>query len=224
MEDDGTLGAAATARLDGLLAAHPELAGTRPALIAAAGALLASWRAGGTLYLCGNGGSHADALHVAGELVKSFEGPRPLPPALRQAIEGGPYGLELAGALQAGLRAVTLGANGAVASAIANDIPLPQVGPAQELVALGRAGDVLVAISTSGESRSTVLAAAVARALGMTTVALVGRGRREAAGGELAGLADVAVVAPAVATAEVQGWHVRLYHCLCGMVEAELFA
>jgi D-sedoheptulose 7-phosphate isomerase len=213
----------ATERLDALLADHPQLAGTRSAMLAAADALTSCWRAGGTVYLAGNGGSHADALHIAGELVKSFEGPRPLPPALREALEAGPYGAELAGALHAGLRTVALGANGAVASAIANDIPLPHVGLAQELLALGRRGDVLVAISTSGESRSTVLAAAVARAVGITCVALVGLGRRSLPGGELASLADISVVAPAVGTADVQGWHVRLYHCLCGMVEGSLF-
>lgn len=230
MTDDEAAAGGARACLEELLAAHPELEGTRAAMLAAAGALIGCWRAGGTLYLCGNGGSHADALHIAGELVKSFEGGRPLPPALAAALRAGPYGEELAAQLQAGLRAVTLGANGAVATAIANDIPLPAGAAAQELLALGRPGDVLLALSTSGASRSTLLAAAVARAVGMTTIALVGLGRTAGAGagagavgGELAGLADVAVVAPATRTADVQGWHVRLYHCLCGMVEAELF-
>jgi D-sedoheptulose 7-phosphate isomerase len=210
-------------RLDALLAGHPALEPAGPAMLAAADLLLTCWRAGGTLYLCGNGGSHADALHIAGELVKSFEGARPLPKDLEAALLAGPYGEELGGALHAGLRAVTLGANGAVASAIANDIPLAHVGLAQELVALGRPGDVLLALSTSGTSKSTLLAAAVARALAMKTIALVGNGAGVDGRTPLADLADLAVVAPAETTAEVQGWHVRMYHCLCGMVEDGLF-
>ena len=224
----GRLGAAARQELATLLDHDPGLGECAPAMLAAAAALVGCWRSGGTLYLCGNGGSHADALHVAGELVKSFERPRPLPPALRAAIEQLPHGHELASALHAGLPTVTLGANGAVATAIANDIALPGGGFAQELLALGRPGDVLLAISTSGTARNTVLASVVARALGMTTIALVGRGARpESTGGpareRLADLADVAIVAPASRTADVQAFHVRLYHCLCGMVELELF-
>jgi D-sedoheptulose 7-phosphate isomerase len=228
------LGAAARAELEALVADHPDLTTCAPAVLAAAAALVGSWRSGGTLYLCGNGGSHADSLHVAGELVKSFEGPRPLPPALREALAALPHGEELAAALHAGLPTVTLGANGAVATAIANDIALPGGGFAQELVALGRPGDVLLAISTSGTARNTVLATVVARAIGMATIALVGLGqaRPGPAGDGAAGsggrrrledLADVAIVAPASRTADVQAWHVRLYHCLCGMVEKELF-
>jgi D-sedoheptulose 7-phosphate isomerase len=210
-------------RLDALVASHPELEPAGPAMLAAAELLVGCWQSGGTLYLCGNGGSHADALHIAGELVKSFEGARPLPKELEGALLAGAYGEELSGALHAGLRAVTLGANGAVASAIANDIPLAHAGLAQELVALGRPGDVLVALSTSGTSKSTLLAASVARALGMKTIALVGQGSGRAGRTPLGDLADLAVVAPAVTTADVQGWHVRIYHCLCGMVEDELF-
>lgn len=195
----------------------------RDSLIAAAELLVECWRGGGSLFLCGNGGSHADALHIAGELVKSFERPRPLPAELVAALESssaGPRAAELLGALQAGLPAFTLGANGSVSSAIANDIATPHIGLAQELSALGRPGDVLWALSTSGASRSVLLAATAARALGITVIAFTGAPDPR---NELAPLADVAVCAPATATAEVQGWHVRMYHCLCGMVEAELF-
>jgi D-sedoheptulose 7-phosphate isomerase len=238
-EEDGEspeLVASSREELHKLVAAYPELRECVPAMMGSAAALVRCWRSGGTLYLCGNGGSHADALHVAGELVKSFERPRPLAPGLREALADLPHGDELAAALQAGLPTVTLGSNGAVATAIANDIALPGGGFAQELVALGRPGDVLLAISTSGTARNTVLATVVAKAIGMRTIALVGRGGEgpgaaRGAGGDvesggrrrLAGLADLAIVAPAFRTADVQAWHVRLYHCLCGMVEAEIF-
>ena len=229
--DDGPVRLSDLSRavLDALVESNPELAAIRSEMIEAAGDLVRCWRSGGTLYLCGNGGSHADALHIAGELVKSFERPRPLDEGLREALERSPspYGDELAGCLQAGLRTVTLGANGAVATAIANDMSPAGIGFAQELAALGRAGDVLLVLSTSGTSRSAILAAVAARALGMTVVALVGRAPvgapSDAAPTRLADFADVAIAAPAEHTAEVQGWHVRIYHCLCGMVEEELF-
>jgi D-sedoheptulose 7-phosphate isomerase len=191
-------------------------------LAVAAETVVGCFRSGGSLFLCGNGGSHADALHIAGELVKSFVGPRPLPAELSSALSGSesPYAEELKGGLQAGLPAFTLGANGSVSSAIANDIATPHIGLAQELSALGRPGDVLLALSTSGRSRSVLLAATAARAIGMKVIAFTGA---PAPANELAVLADVALAAPATATAEVQGWHVRMYHCLCGLIESELF-
>jgi D-sedoheptulose 7-phosphate isomerase len=182
--------------------------------------VVSCFRSGGSLFLCGNGGSHADALHIAGELVKSFVGPRPLPAERVSALSRSPYADELVGGLQAGLPAFTLGANGSVSSAIANDIATPHIGLAQELSALGRPGDVLLALSTSGRSRSVLLAATVAQALGMKVIAFTGA---PAPANELAVLADVALTAPATATAEVQSWHVRMYHCLCGLIESELF-
>ena len=222
MDTENGLGPAALAELDALLAAFPELVDCAPARSAAALALVRCWRGGGTLFLCGHGGSHADALHIAGELVKSFERPRPLQPALAAALRREPFGEELAGVLQAGLPAVVLGANASVASAISNDLGVPQAALAQELLALGRAGDALLAISTSGRSRNVLMAVSVARALRITTIALTGTGEAGRQP-ELAAAADVVVAAPASGTAAVQGWHVRLYHCLCGMVEAELF-
>jgi D-sedoheptulose 7-phosphate isomerase len=215
------LGDEAFGVLEQFVAAHPAAGdGVNDSLPAAAAMLVECWRSGGSLYLCGNGGSHADALHIAGELVKSFERPRPVDGSFAAAVAGSPHAADLMRGLQVGLPAVTLGANGSVASAIANDIDVPGIGLAQELSALGRPGDVLWALSTSGSSRSTVLAATVARAIGIRVIAFTGPA---GPANELATLADVNVAAPGSGTAEVQGWHVRLYHCLCGMVEAELF-
>jgi len=199
----------------------PELAGCMPGLTAAVTVVSGCFKAGGRLYLCGNGGSHADCLHIAGELVKSLAGPRPLPPARRQALltAGLPDSEQLAAGLQAGLAAMVLGANGAVASAIANDLGAELV-LAQELEAFGRPGDVLLAVSTSGESRNVVLAAQVARSLAIDVVAFTGLAGASSA---LGALAQVVVAAPVSATTEVQEVHSRLYHALCGAVEAELF-
>ncbi|HXY45880.1 MAG TPA: SIS domain-containing protein [Acidimicrobiales bacterium] len=206
---------------DALARRCPELEGCIGSLAVAADLVCRCFRAGGRLYLCGNGGSHADCLHIAAELVKSYGGPRPLQVGRREALlaAGMADSERLASSLQAGLPAIVLGANGAVAFAIANDLDAELVF-AQELEAFGRAGDVLLALSTSGESRNVVLAAEVACSLSIDVVAFAGAG---AAASTLGTLARVVVAAPASATNEVQELHSRLYHGLCGAVEADLF-
>lgn len=207
-------------------AVRKELLQRNPALEACEGGLVAAWRrivrafaCGGTLFTCGNGGSMADALHITGELAKSFHRKRPLPPALRARLGALEDGDELGEHLQQGLRSVTLGASLALSSAVLNDNPLPSAGLAQELLALGRPGDVLLALSTSGNARNVLQAARVAKAMGMDVIALTGEG-----GGKLAGLADIALRAPARGTPAVQELHVQLYHALCSMLEEQFFA
>jgi phosphoheptose isomerase len=181
--------------------------------------LVRCFRAGGTLFLCGNGGSMADALHISGELAKSFARRRPLPERLRARLISQPDGELLARNLEPGLRAVVLGINPSLASAVANDMPDRDVNLAQELLALARPGDVLMGISTSGNARNVAYAAQVARALGLTVIALTGE-----EGGRLAELADVAIRVPARRTERVQELHVQCYHVLCEMLEMEFFA
>ena len=212
------VGEAAQHVLDDLLASHPELEAIRIDLVRAYGELVRCFRTGGTLYLCGNGGSMADALHISGELLKSYAHPRPLPRALARDLASQPDGELLLRNLEGGLRAVVLGANIALASAVSNDRPDRDVGLAQELAALARPGDVLLAISTSGNARNVAYAVQVARACGATVVGLTGAG-----GGRLAGLADIAVRVPAERTDRIQELHVLCYHALCEMLEVALF-
>jgi phosphoheptose isomerase len=173
--------------------------------------LTLTFTSGGTLYLCGNGGSFADALHIAGELVKPFLRPRPLLAAHASRLA------ELAPHLHRGLRVVVLGNNPSLASAIDNDTPIRHLGFAQELYALARPGDALLAISTSGNAQPVLNAVRVARALGLAVVALTGQN-----GGKLAPLADAALLAPGVSTPAVQDLHTPIYHALCEMLEAWL--
>ena len=182
-------------------------------------ALSRCFRSGGTLFLCGNGGSMADALHISGELLKSYVRRRPLPERLQARLISQPDGELLARNLEPGLRVVVLGANPSLASAVANDMPDRDVNLAQELLALARPGDVLLGISTSGNARNVAYAAQVAHALGLTVIALTGE-----EGGRLGALADVAIRVPARRTDRVQELHVRCYHALCEMLEAEFFA
>ncbi len=198
---------------------HPALGAIAAEVARAYAAIAPSLDKGGTLYLCGNGGSFSDALHISGELLKSFARPRPLPDDLRSRLLAQSYGPELAEHLQAGLRAYVLGCNPALATAVANDIPLAGIGYAQELVALARAGDVLLGISTSGRARNVLLAVSTAKALGLTTIGLTGQKENP-----LSTLVDIPLRVPASETYRVQELHLMLYHQLCLMLEARFFA
>ena len=159
---------------------------------AAIEAITTALSAGRPLLVCGNGGSAADALHIAGELVGRFL-------ATRKAYN-----------------VVALPANPAIVTAWGNDHGFDTVF-ARQVEAHGSAGAVLLAISTSGNSPSIVKAAEQARSQAMTVVALTG-----AAGGALAAHADILIDAPSNATPMIQQIHVCLYHYLCQAVEARL--
>ncbi len=161
----------------------------------------------------------ADALHISGELDKAYKQRRPIPTAHRLRLINLPGGEELAASLQVGLRSVVLGNNPALASAVENDFSVPYLGYAQELYALGRAGDVFLGISTSGNAKNILYAVQTARLLNMTSIALTGE-----SGGLLSAQADIVLHAPAVETPSVQTWHIHIYHCLCEMLEAQIFS
>ncbi len=194
-------------------------AAAQQAIADATSRIVCSQQSGGTLFVGGNGGSFADALHIAGELAKSFERDRPLDEALRAKLAQLSGGNDLGDQLQRGVRVVALGANPALTSAIDNDVAMRHLGLAQELCALGRPGDVLLAISTSGRSRNILNACHVARALDIDVVALTGAGPNA-----LSELSNVAIHAAGAGTAEIQTAYVAAYHQLCREVEEGLFA
>lgn len=204
--------------IEQMLDRYPELKPCAPDLASTFAIITRVFERGGTFFICGNGGSQSDALHIAGELDKSFKHPRRLSEDLKQKFAGLPGGADLAEHLQQGLRTIPLGTNPALTSAIANDNPLPHIGLAQELFSLGRAGDVLLGISTSGSAQNVRYAATAAAALGMDVISLTGPG-----GGPLAEQATVAIRAPGSSTAEIQGYHIQLYHALCDMLEVHAF-
>ena len=202
-----------------LLAQHPELAPATHDLIAAYQSIASVQERGGCLYLCGNGGSMADALHISGEMLKSYTLPRPLDADLRARLaEAGPDGAMLGQVLEHGLRAMVLGLNHSLSSALENDVSTAGIGYAQELLAMAHPGDGLLGISTSGNARNVCYAAQVAHALGLIVLSLTGEN-----GGRLASLADIAIRAPAARTDRVQEIHIALYHCLCEMLEIHFF-
>ncbi len=175
------------------LAAAQALAGP---IARAVEAMAAALRAGGKVLACGNGGSAADAQHFAAELVNRFERERPP------------------------LAALSLAADSSNLTSIANDYGYEQVFEKQ-VRALGRRGDVLLAISTSGNSESVLRAMAAARELGIVTVALTGRGGGRM--GAALGSGDVHVCVPHERTMRIQEVHLLALHCLCDGIDSQLF-
>ncbi len=207
-----------------LLQNHPALTVCRDSIESARDLLIDTYRGGGKLLLCGNGGSAADCDHIAGELLKGFLSHRPLSEEdclnLADTLpegEADPDLYLLAGQLQGGLPAISLPSQTAAVTAVCNDTD-PSLIFAQLVWSLGQAGDTLICLSTSGNSRNVVLAAKAAMAKGLAVVALTGE--TESA---LSALADVTVQAPARETYRVQEYHLPVYHYLCAAVEAEMF-
>lgn len=204
--------------IQAMLIRRPDLHTCVEELIDAHKALAESFARGGTLFTCGNGGSWADALHIAAELCKSFERRRPLDENYAATLRNLPFGEELAEHLEAGLRAVPLGLNGALKTAVENDCPLRDIAFAQELNVLMRPGDVLLALSTSGKAVNCRMAMSVAHAKGGRTIAMTGPH-----GGPMAEFADIVIRAPGDSTKVIQEAHATLWHTLCCLVEIRFF-
>ena len=198
---------------------RPELEPLRPALLGASALIMETYRKGGKLLVCGNGGSCADGEHIVGELMKGFMQKRPLPDALRRRLEEafGAEGERIGRGLQGALPAISLGSQTSLLTAFANDAD-PQLAFAQQVLGYGRPGDLLVGLSTSGNSPNVCYALMTARALGLSTLVLTG-----GSGGRAAALADRALVAPDDRTFRVQEHHLAFYHLLCAAAESELF-
>ena len=196
---------------------YPSLVPVMP-VTAAIDEIISAFAGGGKLLVCGNGGSAADADHIVGELMKSFLlRRRPTKEELAALAAQGENGEYLAERLERGLPAISLCAHAALMTAVANDTAADTIF-AQQVMALGREGDVLLTLSTSGNSCSCVLAATAAKARGLTVIALTGAG-----GGRLGGIADVTVAVPEKETYKVQELHLPIYHALCAAVEARFF-
>ena len=201
---------------------HPALAPAAPAIDGALALLVTTFVSGGRLLLCGNGGSAADCDHIVGELAKGFLSLRPLTDTDRAAFatalpNNDPDLALLTAGLQGGLDAVSLPGQTALVSAFCNDVDASLV-YAQLTLALGKPGDLLWCLSTSGNSRNVVLAAKTARARGLKVLSLVG-GKPCA----LDPLSDCIIHVPATETYRIQEYHLPVYHYLCAALEARMF-
>lgn len=198
--------------LEELQSRYPQLGGCRDEIAKALDLLLTCYRNGGQVLVCGNGGSAADAEHIVGELLKKFKRHRDIDASVAAKLPP-----ELAAKLEGALPAVSLVSMCGILTAFANDVAW-ETAFAQQVYGLGRAGDVLIALSTSGNSSNCVNAALVARAKGLKVIALTGAG-----GGRLGAVADAAVAVPETETYKVQELHLPVYHALCASVEEALF-
>jgi D-sedoheptulose 7-phosphate isomerase len=202
-----------------LIRRHPLLEETREDILEAARAIVTCFRNDGKLLICGNGGSCADADHMVGELMKSFEKKRPLPEGLKKHLQSvdEELGNHMADHLQDAVPAISLCAHTSLITAISNDMEADLIF-AQQVVGLGNEGDVLLAITTSGNSQNVVNAAVTARAKGLTVIGLTGQ-----SGGRLKSYCDICLTVPALTTPEVQELHLPVYHTLCQLIEENLF-
>ncbi|MBQ9614733.1 MAG: SIS domain-containing protein, partial [Selenomonadaceae bacterium] len=177
------------------------------------------YHAGHKLITCGNGGSASDAEHIVGELMKGFLLPRKLDAGMQKKLEEicpdeAAYFMEN---LQGALPAISLVNETALNTAFAND-QAPDLSFAQQVLGLGNAGDVLLGITTSGNSTNVLYAVQMAKAKGMKTISLTGR-----QGGKIKGMTDVSICVPEDETYRIQEYHLPVYHMLCIAVEQEFF-
>ena len=209
-----------SALLQKTLLRYPSLLSLSTPIASAVEMICQCHLAGGQVLVCGNGGSAADAEHIVGELVKQFKLPRRISTAdtklLRDAL-GEATSTHIALHLQRGVRAISLVSQTSLTTAVANDTDASFIF-AQQVYVYGRPGDVLIGISTSGNSSNVVKALQVGQAFGLSTLALTGAGNCA-----LDACSDIILKAPSTETFEIQEFHLPIYHAICMMVEEELF-
>lgn len=205
--------------LDLLLLRYPRLTCCRTDIIAAFEVLTGCYASQGKMLVCGNGGSAADAEHIVGELMKGFKNDRKL-----QDKEVGRLmsidvdrGRILGCHLQGALPAIALGGHMALSTAYMNDCE-PLLCFAQQVNGYGTKDDVLLCISTSGNSENVLYAAVTAKAKGMKVIGLTGDKHSK-----LSALSDVCIRVPETETYRIQELHLPVYHCLCLMLEEKFF-
>lgn len=202
-----------------LLERYPALLECKEQIISSAERWIRCYENGGKLLLCGNGGSCADAEHIVGELMKGFLKKRPLSREVAEQMQARNPMIDAGqlSQLQCGLPAIALSSFSALNSAFCNDVD-PELIYAQPLMGLAKPEDILICISTSGNSKNVVAAAHVGKALGMTVISLTGK-----TGGKLKDLSDICICVPETETFKVQELHLPVYHYLCAATEAHFF-
>lgn len=205
--------------LDECLKRYPELSLCSNAVIEAFEAIRSCYAHGGKVLACGNGGSASDAEHIVGELMKKFSIKRVAPQRLKDRLDALGYSDsdKLCSMLEPALPAISLVSQSSVLTAIANDTGAEMIF-AQQVYGLGKPGDVLIALSTSGNSPNIISAIKIANALDMVTIGFTGE-----TGGIMKSLCSVIVTVPSPVTFKIQELHLPVYHLLCAMIEEEFF-
>lgn len=202
-----------------LISRYPQLLSVEDEIRKAAECLITCYQRGMRVLVCGNGGSSSDSDHIVGELMKGFEHKRPISETLKKQLSvlAGERGMYLSENLQQGLPAISLTAHNALITAIANDMDADLIF-AQQVVGYGNVGDVLIAISTSGNSQNIVDAMIIAKAKEMIVIGLTGE-----TGGSMKSFCDILINVPERRTTFVQELHLPVYHTLCLIVERFFF-
>jgi D-sedoheptulose 7-phosphate isomerase len=189
---------------------YPALEGCKEDIEKALQMLIETYEKGGKVLVCGNGGSASDCEHIVGELMKGFLSTRPvtdarLPEHLRSKLQGA-------------LPAISLPSQCAILSAFINDVD-PEMMYAQLVYGYAAENDLLIGLSTSGNSKNVVKAVEVAKCLGIKTLSMTGEKESK-----LSELSDVTIRVPSAETYQIQEYHLPVYHYLCAQVEKKLFA
>ena len=205
--------------IDEMTERYPELSGVRPALETLIERSIDAFRNGGTFFVHGNGGSASDAEHICGELLKGFKSLRPFPPEELDKWKElfGQEAADKASRLQMGLRAVSLLSHPGFTSAFGNDVD-SSLAVAQQLLALGRKGDVFLGISTGGNAENIRYALMAAKTRGIFSCLLTGNKH-----GICEKYADLVIAAPESETFKIQELHLPIYHTFCLEVENAIF-
>jgi D-sedoheptulose 7-phosphate isomerase len=199
-------------RIEELLTRYPILKDCQQDITKALNKLVSHYQKGNKLLICGNGGSASDSDHIAGELLKGFGSKRPL-----STDERALYGEEIASNLQGSLPTIPLPNLSGLISAYSNDVNAEYV-YAQLVHGLGVKDDMLLALSTSGNSKNVLHAVDVANAKGLITIGLTGQN-----GGKLKTKCAICICVPENEVFKIQELHLPIYHSLCLAVEAILF-
>lgn len=202
---------------DELLTRYPKLSCCIEEIKNACGTLFKTIQSGGKILLCGNGGSGADCEHISGELLKGFLRRRPLSSEDLHSFASFQDGLALAPKLQYGICAIPLSSFSSVYTAFCNDVD-PEAVYAQLVFSMGRPGDTIICITTSGNSKNIYNAAITAKARNLSVIGLTGK-----TGGSIAPLCDSCIRVPETETFKVQELHLPVYHCICAALEAKFF-
>ena len=198
--------------IEELISRYSVLEPCRVSVVGALEVLLGAFRGGGKVLVCGNGGSAADAEHICGELLKKFKKHRDVPAKAAAKLRP-----ELAAKLEGALPAVSLVSMSGILTAFANDVAW-ETAFAQQVLALAKPGDVLIALSSSGNSANCVAAAEVMKAVGGNAIAFTGANESL-----LSKVCDVTIRVPETETYKVQELHLPVYHALCAAIEEEMF-
>lgn len=192
-----------------LISRYPALEVCREDIEKALALMLETYKNGGKILVCGNGGSAADSEHIVGELMKGF--------VLKRKVDDKRIPEDLREKLQGALPAISLVSQTAILSAYINDVA-PEMMYAQLVYGYGNEGDLLIGLSTSGNSKNVVNAAKIANSIGMKTLSFTGK-----SGGALADISTVIIKAPETETYKIQEYHLPVYHYLCKEVEKTFF-